>query len=153
MDYCFTLPPLETASSTVWAPILTSLAYNTFPIPSTARTISMIRSAPLEQPPMLLGMEPRSPAFDRCRSHCGRLAGFGAGGRRLEVLGEAAVAAACGEKSIVRVEEYQDRMTCYRPGAAQRSDLVPIRFSKHGSDPVALAGDRSIVPVEQRRWL
>jgi hypothetical protein len=34
LDYCFTLPHLKTASTSVWAPILTSSACNTFTIPS-----------------------------------------------------------------------------------------------------------------------
>ena len=83
MDYCFTLRPLETPSSTVWAPILTFSAYNTLNIPSTARHISLIRLAPLQRPLMSFGMEPSlaislpdllalkggSPAFDRCLTH------------------------------------------------------------------------------------
>src|SRR5258708_15432470 len=83
MDYCFTLRPLETPSSTVWAPILTFSAYNTLNIPSTARHISLIRLAPLQRPLMSFGIEPSlaislpdllalkggSPAFDRCLTH------------------------------------------------------------------------------------
>jgi hypothetical protein len=83
--YCFTLPPLETALSIVWVPILTPSAYNASLIPSIARTIIRIRPAPLERPLILLGMEPPlaldlitilaikggSSAFDKYQSHCG----------------------------------------------------------------------------------
>src|SRR5258708_2995280 len=81
MDYCFTRPPLETASSTAWAPILTCLTYNTLNIRSTASHIKLIRFAPLLRPLMLLGMEPTPAmylaslalkgglsAFDKCLS-------------------------------------------------------------------------------------
>src|SRR6516165_6585743 len=65
MVYCFTSPPLQTELSIVWASILTCLVWNGLIIPSMERGINFTRSAPYEQPPVLVSIQP---PMVNCRS-------------------------------------------------------------------------------------